>query len=228
MTDGAKIPEADWNRYTGGETRSAMQETNNGGWLANRRRALTDAAKAFIVFAVGTATVAAATGLIGGQDQEPSPTLNPEQQGIHQMERNGMPQSDEALKLDKQFPADHIQTKDIIVTSNAQFETTPDDNAKTIDAKDIIVNGKSLTSVNQFELTNGLEITRNGNTYLILMNLNDTNIYVNESDPGILHPFGDESVPAKHDTNGGYQSTDGNILAPNINVFNLPQTSPLD
>ncbi len=184
------------------------------------------------VEAVGAAAIATVltTGIPRPSNQESTPTLNPDQQRIHQMEKNGMPQSDEAMRLDKQFPADHVQTKDVIITSNDVILTTPTNEADRATNDNIIINGDKFVNKKQVTLSNGLEITTQSGRYLILMNVingeQQTILYVKEE--AAQHPFGDKSLPVRKDANGGYESTDGRIPAANMEIFTTPQSSPLD
>ncbi len=214
-------------RYTG----SGMAEHQGnilskvGNWINKHRRPLV----------AGGATMGVGAVILGGGTPTgPTPdqvaTLNPYQERIHQMEKNGMPQSDEAMRLDKEFPADHIQTKDVIIASNAELLTAPTNEASAVDNNNIIINGDKFVNEKQVTLSNGLEINDKSGRYLIFMNVmvggQETILYINEA--AVNHPFGDSSVPATHDANGGYQSTDGTITALDINVLTTPRTSPLD
>ena len=226
MSEGAKVPEANWNQYPTENTANAMSSVDRRSWA---RKAF-DKIRRNSVAATGVAGVIALTIAGGAVNQEQTTTLNPDQVRIHQMEKNGMPQSDEAIRLDKQFPADHVQTKDIIVTSDAELLTAPTDNADRVNNDDIIINGNKFVNEKQVTLSNGLEINSASGRYVIFMNVmvggQETTLFVKEA--AVNHPFGDSSVPATHDANGGYQSTDGTITAPDINVLTTPQTSPLD
>jgi hypothetical protein len=229
MSEGAKVPEANWNQYSSENTANAMSNVDRRSWA---RKAFDIIRRNPIAAAGATAVVTAtlvASG-VSGPNPDSTPTLNPDQQRIHQMEKNGMPQSDEAVKLDKQFPADHVQTKDIVISSNAEILTAPNDEANKVNNDDIIINGNKFVNEKQVTLSNGLEINGASGRYVIFMNVmvggQETILYIKET--AVNHPFGDSSVPATHDANGGYQSTDGAITAPDINVLTTPQTSPLD
>jgi hypothetical protein len=179
---------------------------------------------------IGAAAVAVAlTQAPGAETGNSQPTLNPDQQRIHQVERNGMPQSDEAIRLDKQFPADHVQTKDVIITSSNEILTAPTNEADRANNDSIIINGDKFVNEKQITLSNGLEITTKSGRYLVLMNITvggqQTTLYVNEATT--QHPFGDQSVPVGKDANGGYESTDGSIPAAKMEIFTTPQASPL-
>src|ERR1035437_5197877 len=125
MSADTGVPEANWNQYPGTETAQSMNNVDRRSWA---RKAF-DKIKGNSIAASGVAGVIVLTIAGGAVNQEQTNTPNPDQQRIHQMERNGMPQSDEAVRLDKEFPADHVQTKDVIISSNAELLTAPTDNA---------------------------------------------------------------------------------------------------
>ena len=226
MSADTGVPEANWNQYPGTETAQSMNNVDRRSWA---RKAF-DKIKGNSIAATGVAGVIALTIAGGAVNQEQTNTPNPDQQRIHQMERNGMPQSDEAVRLDKEFPADHVQTKDVIISSNAELLTAPTDNADRVNNDDIIINGDKFVNEKQVTLTNGLEINDESGRYVVLMNVmvrgQETTLYIKEAT--VNHPFGDSSVPVEKDLNGGYKAVDGTITAGQINQVATPQTSPLD
>ncbi len=227
MPEDARIPEVNWKHGgVGRETSRNMSQPRPGiirralEWVYHHK-------KVVVVGGVTSATLLAAK---GGDTSTAQPTLNPEQAAIHQMEKNGMPQSDEAMKLDKEFPASRIQTKEVSILATSDILTAPTKDADKVNKDDLIIDGTKLVAGKPIGLTNGLEITTDSGKFLVLMNVSldgrSTTVYLNEGTAE--HPFGDVSVPATHDVNGGYQSTDGAITADKINVITTPQISPLN
>jgi hypothetical protein len=182
------------------------------------------------VAAVTALTLAQGAHMVGSNPNQLAATSNPDQARIHQMEANGMPQSDEAVRLDEEFPADHVQTKDVVISSDAEILIAPTDSADRVNNAAIIINGEKFVNKKRVMLTNGLEINDASGRYIVLMNVIDggqqTILYVKEA--AVSHPFGDSSLPVKKDSNGGYEAANGSIPASAMEIFTAPTTSPLD
>jgi hypothetical protein len=225
MSEGTKVPDANWHQYDAKDTgRQMSAHQSRPGFL---RRTFSDAwslIKKHPVEAVGAAAVAIAL----SQAPFMQETNIPRAPATELSDKNDIAQTDVAKKLDAQFPADHVQTSDVIISSKANFLTEPNPNAGTVSSNDVVIGGQTVSSIKVFTVSNALEETRNGKTYEVLMNVMDkgvqTILYVEK--PTVSLPFGDTPKPVTRDSNGAYQA-DG-IPASTIEVFTVQAPSPLD